>query len=41
MRAEALGEAAKWWRGEPSRMVTFVGLFAWLDSLDADDDEGG
>jgi len=41
MRAEALAEIAKWQRGEPSRVTTFEELFAWLDALDAADDEDG
>jgi hypothetical protein len=38
--AEALEEIAKWKRGEPSRVMTFEELFAWLDSLDAADEDG-
>lgn len=40
MRAEALEEIAKWKRGEPSRVMTFEELFAWLDALDAADEDG-
>ena len=39
MRAEALAEIAKWKRGEPSRVMTFEELFAWLDALDAADED--
>ena len=39
MRAEALTEIAKWKRGEPSRVMTFEELFAWLDTLDAADED--
>ena len=39
MRAEALEEIAKWKRGEPSRVMTFEELFAWLDALDAADED--
>ncbi len=38
-RAEALEEIAKWKRGEPSRVMTFEELFAWLDTLDAADED--
>jgi hypothetical protein len=37
--AEALVEIAKWKRGEPSRVMTFEELFAWLDALDAADED--
>jgi hypothetical protein len=40
MRAEALAEIANWKRGEPSRAMTFEELFAWLDALDAADEDG-
>ena len=39
MRAEALAEITKWQRGELSRVMTFAELFAWLDALDAADNE--
>jgi hypothetical protein len=40
-RAEAQAEIAKWKRGEPSRVMTFEKLFAWLDALDAADEDAG
>jgi hypothetical protein len=33
LRAEALEEIAKWRRGEPSRVVPFEEVLAWLDTL--------
>jgi hypothetical protein len=41
MRAEALAEIAKWKRGEPSRVMTFEELFAWLGALEAADEDAG
>jgi hypothetical protein len=39
-RAEARAEIAKWKRGEPSRVMSFEELFAWLHALDAADEDG-
>jgi hypothetical protein len=41
MRAEALAEIAKCRRGEPSWVMTFEETFAWLDALDAADEDAG
>jgi hypothetical protein len=36
---EARDKIATWKRGEPSRVMTFDELFAWLDALDAADED--